>query len=103
MYSTKDISYFSSPKLLFQDSYHSVCSSDHVQLAGAVLLQWCNGVLLRLIPYWTKSNGVNHTGQQRLLKYKHRTGSTEPKVKPHGSTGTDDFTGDRHNMSRPFS
>ena len=34
-----------------------------------------------------------------LLKYKHRTGSTEFKVKPHGSTGTDDFTGDRHNMS----
>jgi len=36
--------------------------------------------------------------QQRRLKYKRRTGSTELKVKPHGSTGTDDFTGDRHNM-----
>ena len=36
-----------------------------------------------------------HTGQQRWLKYKHRAGSTKPKVKPHGSTGTDD----RHNMS----
>ena len=33
-----------------------------------------------------------------LLKYKHRTGSTEFKVKPHDSTGTDDFTGDRHNV-----
>ena len=43
---------------------------------------------------------MNHTyRQQRLLKYKHRTGSTEFKVKPHGSTGTDDFTGDRCNMS----
>jgi len=31
--------------------------------------------------------------------YKHRAGSTEFKVNPHGSTGTDDFTGDRHNMS----
>ena len=35
----------------------------------------------------------------KTLNYKHRTGSTEFKVKPHGSTGTDDFTGDRHNMS----
>ena len=43
---------------------------------------------------------MNHTyRQQSLLIYKHRTGSTEFKVNPHGSTGTDDFTGDRHNMS----
>ena len=41
----------------------------------------------------------SHIQAERLLKYKHRTGSTEFKVKPHGSTGTDDFTGDRHNMS----
>jgi len=69
-----------------------------VQLAGAVLLRRCGGVLVGMISYQTKSNRIIHTGQQRRLKYKHRTGSTEPKLKPHGSTGTDDFPGDRHNM-----
>jgi len=44
-------------------------------------------------------NLIQSYRQQKLLKYKHRTGSTEFKVKPHGSTGTDDLTGDRHNMS----
>ena len=45
------------------------------------------------------SDRIIYTGHQRRLKYKHRTGSTERKVKPYGSTGTDDFTDDRHNMS----
>ena len=33
------------------------------------VLPWqCDGVLVGIISYWTKSNRIIHTGQQRLLK-----------------------------------
>jgi len=60
-------------------------------LAGAM------GFWLELmIPYWTIANLIESHLQSSKGGLKTSTGQ---EAQPHGSTGIDDFTGDRHNMS----